>query len=93
LLSGCILLDVRDGASMFKKYRVTGLVSYQVDKGMRLAIPAGQIVDVDETEFEEGGHRYVASMTWTDSNGKQWREKWTAGFWTQLVRTQVQEVQ
>lgn len=77
---------------MIKKYRVTGLVSYQVDKGMRLAIPAGQIVDVDPTEFEEGGHLYVATMTWTDSDGKRWQEKWTASFWTQLVRTQVIEV-
>lgn len=76
---------------MTKKYRVTGLVSYQADKGMRLAIPAGQIVEIEQKEFEDDGHLYAASMTWTDANGKQWREKWTVGFWTQLVRTQVQE--
>lgn len=76
---------------MIRKYRVTGLVSYQIDKGMRLAIPAGQIIEVDQRDFEEDGHRYVATMTWTDSKGKKWLEKWTESFWTQLVRTQIQE--
>jgi len=75
-----------------RKYLVTGLVSYQVDKGMRLAIPAGQIIEVDQRNFEIDGHHFVATMTWTDSKGKQWREKWTEGFWTQLVRTQIKEV-
>ncbi len=77
---------------MIRKYLVTGLVSYQIDKGMRLAIPAGQIIEVDQRDFEVDGHPYVATMTWTDSKGRQWLENWTEGFWTQLVRTQVKEV-
>ena len=77
---------------MIKNYRVAGLVTYETSKGLRLAIPAGQIIEVDQRDFEVDGHQYVATMTWTDSKGKQWLEKWTPAFWAQLVRTQIVEV-
>ena len=77
---------------MRKQYRVKGTVPYTNDKGWRLTIPTGQTVEVEEVELEHDGMACKAVMTWTDLEGRQWKEYWQEVFWAQYVYREMAEI-
>ncbi len=74
---------------MFKRYRVRRLMSILDEKGRRISIPQGQVVEVEERNFSLNGQDYVAELRWTNSDGKVLTEPWEEIIWAQYIKDEL----
>lgn len=67
---------------MGEKYRVVGTVTYLNDKGQRLAIPPGTIVELEELD----GENPAAVMRWKNAEGSNKEQALNIKEWAEYSR-------